>query len=171
LAIPLKRRLTELEGAILTEIAMRGNDTAYKVRRAFQNSPSVHWRGSAGAVSPAVWRLTAAGLIETAPHGTRRGQVLRLSEAGEEALFAWASDCDQAIGLGLDPFRLRSGVWDGLPGARRTALMDKLQFALTIELNQLRRRNSADIIDRRQTQLAMALIEGRLKWLKGAKQQ
>ena len=54
-----ERQLTELEGAVLTEIALRGNDTAYKVRRAFQLSPSVQWRGSAGAVSPTLM-VTAA---------------------------------------------------------------------------------------------------------------
>ena len=31
-----REKLTELEGAILTEVACRGNDTAYKIRRAMQ---------------------------------------------------------------------------------------------------------------------------------------
>src|SRR3954467_10445207 len=103
-----ERQMTELEGAILTEIAMRGNDTAYKVRRAFQESPSVQWRGSAGAVSPAVRRLVQAGLIATRPHESRKGQVLTVTENGHEAMIAWATDLELACGVGLDPFRLRS---------------------------------------------------------------
>ena len=62
-----ERQLTELEGAVLTEIALRGDDTAYKVRRAFQRSLSVQWRGSAGAVSPAIRRLVRSGLVTSCP--------------------------------------------------------------------------------------------------------
>src|SRR6185503_14228331 len=101
------RELTELEGAILTEIAHRGADTAYKVRRAFQLSVNVHWRGSAGAVSPAIRRMKAAGLVAAAPHPTRAGQVLALTVAGKAALERWATSIEPATSLGLDPFRLR----------------------------------------------------------------
>ena len=46
--------LTELEGAILSEIHHRGASTAFKERKAFQESMSLEWRGSAGAVYPAI---------------------------------------------------------------------------------------------------------------------
>ena len=160
-----ERRLTELEGAVLTEIALRGNDTAYKVRRAFQLSPSVHWRGSAGAVSPAIRRLKEAGLVDSAPHPTRAGLTLSLTSAGHQALNAWASDIGSATGVGLDPFRLRSGVWSFLRPARREALFAELEKALAADVAALRARDESDIVDRRQTELAIALVEARLEWL------
>ena len=49
--------VTELEGAILSEIQHRGNHTAFQVRRAFQTSPSIEWSGSAGAIYPAIKHL------------------------------------------------------------------------------------------------------------------
>jgi DNA-binding PadR family transcriptional regulator len=162
-----ERKLTELEGAILTEIAMRGNDTAYKVRRAFQDSPSVQWRGSAGAVSPAIHRLTAAGLIVARPHLTRRGLSLSLTRDGELALEDWSADVELASGVGLDPFRLRAGVWERLSNAARKRLYERLRRRLETEVATLVARASDDISDQRQTELAVALLNARLEWLSG----
>ena len=163
-----ERQLTELEGAILTEIAVRRNDTAYKVRKAFQDSPSVHWKGSAGAVSPAIRRLVAAGLIAETPHSSRRGSFISLTKAGEHALRAWASDVDSACGLGIDPFRLRAGLWDRLPASSRKDLYRRLDARLAELLDALLKRQSPDHIDERQTQLAIGLIQNRLDWLREA---
>ena len=162
-----ERQLTELEGAVLTEVTLRGNDTAYKVRRAFQLSPSVQWRGSAGAVSPAIRRLLKAGLLFARPHPSRAGQQLSVSESGKAALLSWATDIGGAIAMGMDPFRLRSGVWDELTHGRRQSLYAKLFDALEEELTELRKRKSNDIVDRNQTELAIGLIKSRLEWLRG----
>jgi DNA-binding PadR family transcriptional regulator len=161
-----ERQMTELEGAILTEIAMRGNDTAYQVRRAFQDSPSVQWRGSAGAVSPAIQRLTASGLIAATAHPSRKGLKLTLTDRGELALFEWATDAELACGVGLDPFRLRSGLWERLPPAKRNRLYERLQTTLERELAALDRRDRGDAVDHRQTELAVELLRGRLRWLR-----
>ncbi|WP_028969727.1 PadR family transcriptional regulator [Sphingomonas sp. URHD0057] len=160
-----ERQLTELEGAVLTEIALRGNDTAYQVRRAFQLSPSVQWRGSAGAVSPAIRRLKAAGYVAADAHPRRAGHTLAVTPAGRRALDAWASTLELATGIGVDPFRLRSGVWDYLSTAKRRALFEKLEKALRADLMALQARSEPDAVDRRQTQLAIALLEARLAWL------
>ena len=162
-----ERRLTELEGAVLTEIAHRGNDTAYKVRRAFQLSPSVNWRGSAGAVSPAIRRLKASGLIAAKPHPTRAGETLSLTLPGKRALERWATSVELASGVGLDPFRLRSGLWQFLSPAKRRALFAKLERKLAADLEALRARDEPDLVDRRQSELAIALVEARLAWLRG----
>jgi len=162
-----ERQLTELEGAVLTEIAHRGNDTAYRVRRAFQLSPSVQWRGSAGAVSPAIRRLRAAGLIAANPHPTRAGQTLSLTASGKRALENWATSVELATGVGLDPFRLRSGVWQFLPQVKRRKLFAELEAELEASLAALKARSEPDIIDQRQTELAIALIDARLAWLRG----
>ena len=164
-----ERQLTELEGAILTEIGMRGNDTAYKVRRAFQASPSVQWRGSAGAASPAIHRLVKAGLVVAEPHPTRKGQTLALSKAGLAALDHWAADVGLACGVGLDPFRLRSGVWERLPKNRRQRLFGALLRTLEDELAAITHgggSGDSDVVHRRQDQLASILLEGRIRWLR-----
>lgn len=160
-----ERPLTELEGAVLTEIAHRGADTAYKVRRAFQLSLNVHWRGSAGAVSPAIRRMKAVGLIAAAPHPSRAGQVLALTAAGKRALERWATSIEATTSLGLDPFRLRSVAWDFLTPTKRRALFAKLYEASLADLAALRVRAETDTIGRRQTELAIAVIEARLAWL------
>jgi len=160
------RDLTELEGAVLTEIAHRGADTAYKVRRAFRLSLNVHWRGSAGAVSPAIRRMKAAGLIAAAPHPSRAGQLLSLTAAGKKALERWATSIEAATSLGLDPFRLRSVAWDFLSPANRQALLARLNEASVATIAALRVRAEEDVIGRRQTELAIAVIEARLAWLK-----
>ena len=161
-----ERQLTELEGAVLTEIAHRGADTAYKVRRAFQLSVNVHWQGSAGAVSPAIRRMKAAGLIAAAPHPSRVGQLLSLTVAGKAALERWATSIEATTSLGLDPFRLRSVAWDFLSPAKRRTLFAKLHQASLADLAALRARTKTDPVGRRQTELAIALVEGRLAWLK-----
>lgn len=161
----VERQLTELEGAVLSEVALRKNDTAYKVRRAFQLSPSVQWRGSAGAVSPAIRRLTEAGLLVARPHPSRAGQQLSISDAGHAALLSWATDIEGAVAMGMDPFRLRSGVWEEVAPGKRAALYSKLSESLANELSALRRRKSDDAMDRTQTELAIGLIKSRLDWL------
>lgn len=167
----VERGLTELEGAVLSEIAHRGADTAYKVRRAFQLSVNVHWRGSAGAVSPAIRRMKAAGLVAAAPHPSRAGQVLSLTAAGQAALERWATSIGATTSLGLDPFRLRSVAWDFLSAAKRRALFANLHEASVADLAALRARVETDPIGRRQTKLAIAVIEGRLAWLKARRDE
>jgi DNA-binding PadR family transcriptional regulator len=166
-----ERELTELEGAVLTEIAHRGADTAYKVRRAFQLSLNVHWRGSAGAVSPAIRRMKAAGLIAAAPHPSRAGQILSLTVAGKAALERWATSIEAATSLGLDPFRLRSVAWDFLSSAKRRALFAKLREECLADLASLRVRADEDAVGRRQTELAIAIVEARLAWLKARREE
>jgi DNA-binding PadR family transcriptional regulator len=167
----VERPLTELEGAVLTEIAHRGADTAYKVRKAFQLSVNVHWRGSAGAVSPAIRRMKGAGLIAAAPHPSRAGQLLSLTVAGKSALERWTMSIDAATSLGLDPFRLRCVAWDFLSPAKRRSLFKQLHEACLADLAALRGRVEADPVGRRQTELAIAAIEGRLAWLKARRDE
>ena len=164
--MPVKRELTELEGAVLIEIEFRGCDTAYKVRRAFQLSLNVHWRGSAGAVSPAIKRMKAAGLLAAAPHPSRAGQLLSLTETGRVALERWATSIEAITSLGLDPFRLRTVAWDFLSAGTRQALFARLFEASEAEMAALRVRAKSDAIGRRQTELAIAVVAARLAWLK-----
>jgi len=93
----------------------------------------------------------------------RENPVLRSPSRG--ALDSWASDVDFASALGVDPFRLRAGVWERLPKAARDRLFDQLERRLEDELTALSNRVSTDVSDARQTELAIVLVEGRLAWL------
>lgn len=122
------RGLTELEGAILSEIEHRGHWTAFQVRRAFAESFSLEWRGSAGAVYPAVKRLEREGLLSASePAGGRKARTLVLTAIGREALMKWACDPLLSSSSGVDPFRLRAGIWSLLPEPDRFALLSNVE--------------------------------------------
>ncbi|WGM30069.1 hypothetical protein [Brevundimonas sp. NIBR11] len=159
--------LTELEGAILSEIHHRGAETAFKVRKAFLGSPSVEWSGSSGAVYPAIRRLTAHGLIHgEAQMSARKGSSLTLTANGVEALDNWICDLDRAAGLGLDPFRLRSGLWDELPGAVRLKQLASLLVVLKTNIADLETYGSGlDRVERRRVDLSIAQQKARATWV------
>lgn len=157
--------ISELEGAILAEIHHRGRRTAFQVRRAFQLSPSSEWSGSAGAVYPAIRRMTQAGLIATALlPGGRRAQSLELTQQGVDALTAWTCDVGRACGVGLDPFRLRSGLWRELPAAPRRDVLIRLEAAIRSELESMPL-NDVDAVERARHELAVVQQESRLSWI------
>ncbi|RZJ43134.1 MAG: hypothetical protein EON86_05865 [Brevundimonas sp.] len=161
-------RLTELEGAVLTEIGRRGHRTRFKVRRAFETSPSSSWSGSAGAVYPAIARLEQAGLIEMEAGTSGRGtRLLSLSPKGEAALSAWALDGETACAIGADPFRLRAGLWATTPGADRREIARLMREAVKAELAKLEARTDLDAVERTGNDLAIRLQILRLDWLDG----
>ena len=159
--------LSELEGAVLSELHHRGRQTAFKVRRSFATSPSLEWRGSAGAVYAAIARLERSGLISGEMQQDARGtRILAITDSGAEAMLAWACDSSRAISVGVDPFRLRSGIWAGLSPAMRTQLTRQLKQALLADLDQLKsHKRHDDLIERASVELAIKLQETRLTWL------
>lgn len=109
---PASRPLSELEGAVLGELAKRGESTAYALRRCFASSPSSHWSGSAGAVYPVVERLAAERLVvaRDATTGKRAARKFAITAAGRKRLAAWLL---QPFGRELDslpPDRVRTRV-------------------------------------------------------------
>ena len=159
--------LTELEGAVLSEIRDRDRKTAFQVRSAFKSSPSVEWSGSAGSVYPAIKRLEAAGLIASEPlPGGRQAMALRVTEAGEAALDAWACDPQRAAGVGLDPFRLRSGIWLRLAPETRCKALDGVAAEIRASIAAHERDvAAADPIERPRMMLALRLQRLRLDWI------
>ena len=159
--------LTDLEGAILTEIGFRGNQTAFRVRRAFAQSPSASWRGSAEAVYPAIRRLTERGLIAASPLGGRRGgNHLEVAHAGSAALDRWLFDSRRAADVGSDPFRLRAGLLKRLPSRRQLDLIERLRAALEQETTRLTSYAAVqDEIEQAEIELAVELQKVRRKWL------
>lgn len=162
--------LSELEGAILSELRHRGAQTAFKVRRSFAVSPSLEWRGSAGSVYAAIRRLEAAGMILSEAAGDRRGtRVLSLTDQGFAAMSAWANDVARAVSVGVDPFRLRSGIWEGWSYSEKATLFDQLEKALVEDIEGLRRHSRhGDAIEIASVDLALRLQQTRLDWLRGS---
>ena len=160
--------LTELEGAILSEIHHRGEQTAFKVRRSFAASPSLEWSGSAGAVYGAIKRLEREGLLTARATGDGRAtRLLALTPKGVAAMFAWACDPARAASVGIDPFRMRAGIWLGLDAERRRAVTAEIKAALeaSVAAHQAFSRNR-DAIERASIDLSLRLQQVRLDWLR-----
>lgn len=159
--------LTELEGAVLSEIHHRQNRTAFRVRRAFQTSPSIEWSGSAGAVYPAIRRLVEAGLIESTPIETgNKGSHLSLSPEGVAAVEDWICDPVRATSVGVDPFRLRAGLWATLDAGTRADALRRLRLAVEEELQRLRvSLDALDPVERARSEWSIQLQAMRLRWL------
>lgn len=159
--------LTELEGAILSEIHHRGDQTAFQVRRSFALSPSLEWKGSAGAVYPAIKRLERDGLISAmAKNDGRATRILSLTQAGRDAMMGWACDPARAVSTGIDPFRMRAGIWAGLEAAERTRILQTVRDSVEANIALLRgfSRNK-DGIEKASVDLALRLQIARLSWL------
>jgi DNA-binding PadR family transcriptional regulator len=160
--------LSELEGAILSEIEHRGQQTAFQVRRAFADSVSLEWKGSAGAIYPAVRRLEQDGLLSaSAPTGGRKTRILSLTARGREALRAWA--CDPLLGtsIGADPFRLRSGIWLSMRPAEREALLAALDVQIERQIADLQALlPTVDPVEATRVELALDLQRIRLAYIR-----
>lgn len=160
--------LTELEGAILAEIHHRGNQTAFKVRRAFEKSPSIEWSGSAGAVYPAIRRLVSSGLIRSETTAEKRGtRLLSLTARGRAQLGRWTTCVDRAVTVGVDPFRLRVSLWAVMPRSEWRALRPRLEAGL-LETNRALEAwvETVSPGERPGVEMAIALNDLRLRWLK-----
>ena len=159
--------LTELEGAILSEIHDRHHDTAFQVRRAFAQSLSLEWKGSAGAVYPAVKRLEERGLIAASPaQGGRAARRLSLTDNGREALAEWAGDARLATSIGIDPFRLRAGTWTKLDAKRRKKLFAALRSEILASLPLFKETlDTTDPIERIRVAQAIEVQQARLRTL------
>lgn len=163
----MREDLTELEGAILSEIHHGGRDTAFKVRRSFEQSPSLEWRGGAGSIYPAIKRLIVGGRIKAVPRKDGRNAMsLQLTRAGIEALDSWVRDPDRASGPGMDPFRLRWGIWRMMPQDERTKTLAAVAAKLREDIA------ADDIsagaltpIDRERRRIAVAQQRARLAWI------
>lgn len=128
---------------------------------------SLEWRGSAGAIYPAIRRLTARGLVHAAETGSgRRTSLLSLTPEGVIALEDWICDAERAVSVGLDPFRLRTGMWPQLsPRCRAEALLAVRQ-AVENEIATMQRYIlTLDAVEKPRIELAIGLQLSRLDWL------
>ncbi len=158
--------VTELEGAILGEIARLGACTAYRLRQSFVNSRSTEWSGSTGAVYPALRRLAARGLIGGEPvPGARGGQTLSITADGRAAFEVWLADVEKAANPGLDPFRTRVGFARAL-AADWPDLADRLGAAVRSRLTAMDALPAADdAAEQAWREMERAAHQARLAWL------
>ena len=100
--------VTELEGAILSEIHHRGHNTAFQVRRAFQTSPSIEWSGERRCDLPCD---QAAAAARPDPRRSNSGSSIHGS--------ALAHRCGAAGGdrLGLRPRTVEQRGYRPVPAA------------------------------------------------------
>jgi DNA-binding PadR family transcriptional regulator len=159
--------LTELEGSVLSELHHRGRQTAFRVRRSFSVSPSIEWRGSAGAVYPAIKRMERGGMIEAEASGDGRAtRLLSITAGGIEAMNEWACDPVRACSVGIDPFRMRAGIWMSLDPARRVATTASIRQELVESVERLASwSRHGDVIERTSVDLSLRLQRSRLAWL------
>jgi DNA-binding PadR family transcriptional regulator len=161
--VAMNREISELEGAILSEIEHRGQQTAFQVRRAFADSFSLEWKGSAGAVYPAVRRLTHNRMLRaSAPKGGRATRYLSLTALGRQTLLRWACDASRAASVGLDPFRLRAGIWILLNGSQRKTLFKEINTEITKQIQAMSAYGAdTDPVEKRRLELALAVQQAR----------
>ena len=162
-------QVTELEGAALAVISTEGGCTAYRVKRAFEQSPSAFWSGSAGAVYPMVARLVRRGLLaESAkPLDGRGKRTVRITKAGRRALNAWFGDLDRATAPGFDPLRTRLNLTDAVPESAFVDLMGQVEAELRKQLDDPPAPPGPG--EARAKALYRMWLEARLEWIAKAR--
>lgn len=154
--------LTDLEGVVLAEIAQRGRVTSYAIAKAQAESPSEAWSGSAGAVYPAMKRMTARGLLVAATpvDGGHTRTEYSLSAEGRAALVGWLLDADRAAGLGFDPLRSRVVHLDLVSERERQIFLDNVK--VNIEASRSTSWPDASFAQK----VHVSVVRARLAWVK-----
>ena len=159
--------LSELEGAIMLEVHMRGRKTAFQVRSAFLKSVTSDWSGSAGSVYPAIKRLEESGYIQRTAETDGRGtQMLSATSEGISALHQWAVDPDLSAVITSDPFRTRSDYLSALPAKERKEALNAIRASLAdalIKIDTLL--NEDHVLKHSANELAGELLRLRIAWL------
>jgi DNA-binding PadR family transcriptional regulator len=174
------RRLSDLEMAILGIVSKRGPCTSYTVTREFAASPSSHWRGSAGAVYPAMQRLQRLRLLKS-KRGVRLGRPCihyELSTKGIATLTKWLLPPlpESAAAITYDPIRTRVFFLAVLSPERQHAFLDEAERQSLAQLPILqaecdRYRISGDWFSEQAQQGALVLMEARLAWIRDLRER
>ncbi len=167
--------LTELEGDVLGFIWKLGPATAYRVGKVFADSPSSHWRASAGAIYPVVERLLEHRLIrgEHKQRGTRSSALLTITPAGEAALSAWVApdSVNDLAAFTHDPIRTRIHFLAILPRNKRKAHLQRVASALESQVSEYSDTSSGewadgDSWDDAVRRGALEMHRARLRWVR-----
>ena len=169
------KRLSDLEMAILGVVWKRSPCTAYVVAREFSTSPSSHWRGSVGAVYPAIDRMCQLGLIKQQKE-VRLGRpcsLLTLKAKGLAQLQAWlAPPLDEAAAtITHDPVRTRAFFLAALPPEQQRLFLEDAERQLlaqvpVLEAEVVRYQNSGDWFSEQAQRGTLHTMFARLAWLR-----
>lgn len=151
----------------MLEVHLRKRCTAFQVRKAFLNSPTRDWSGSAGAVYPAIKRLELDDLIVRSPQVDGRGtHTLLATEKGVAALHRWAAEPSLASAIGADPFRTRVDYLKSLPIEQRTVALAAIKAELTSALTKMDQLVELDHpFKGGANDLASQLLRSRMDWI------
>ena len=132
--------LTELEGAALGLVWLRGPTTAYGLRKMIAASPTPQWSASAGTVYPLVEKLSRNGLISLSRMEDRRGtRQLGITLKGKQAFKKWMLDLSPAvIGVPPDPVRTRVRLLGLLARSEGKELLGEFEKHMTRQLGRMR---------------------------------
>jgi DNA-binding PadR family transcriptional regulator len=171
---------TELEGCVLGIVWSRGPCSAYVARRVFLDSPSPYWSGSAGAVYPLLARLEVRGLVRAQAHsaGRRASRRFVLTPLGRRMLERWLGPPLPAwiLGIPMDPLRTRMGFLGALPAPRQALFLAEAEKHARVHLESARKelagtRAAGGLFDQFVSVGAVASLEARLAWLRGARRR
>ena len=157
--------ITDMEGAALAVLARRGALTSYAVARAFAESPSEFWSGSAGAVYPMLRRLRARGFVSASQgaDGERSRTRYSVTAKGRAAFEGWLLDVERGAGWGFDPLRTRAMELDLVsPAAGKRFL--RAALARTEQLLA----NGGGRFHARERAVRVAWLRARVTWIKAA---
>jgi DNA-binding PadR family transcriptional regulator len=169
------KRLSDLEMAILGIVWKRAPCTTYAVAREFATSPSSHWRGSAGAVYPAIDRLCRLRLVKQRK-GVSLGRpcsLLALTAKGLAQLQKWLTPPldGAAATITHDPVRTRTFFLAALAPEQQRAFLEDAESQLVAQLPVLeeevaRYRRSGDWFSEQAQKGALHTMIARLAWLR-----
>ncbi len=170
-----RRKLSELEGVSLGIVSKDQPCTAYRVRCALKESPSSHWRASAGSVYPLLARLEEEGLIVSAPDTDdgRGRKLLRVSADGQRSLKEWvlAGADRELIASVADPIRSRVFFLDRLNATQQVRFVEDLISQVESYLSETRaylesKSEVEELYEYLGASGATKITEARLAWLR-----
>jgi DNA-binding PadR family transcriptional regulator len=168
------KRLSDLEMAILGIVWKRAPCTSYVVAKEFFTSPSSHWRGSVGAVYPAIARLRRLGLLKQ-HRVTLRGRICSrstLTPKGLKTLRQWLSPPlpSSAAAITFDPIRTRAFFLGVLTKEQQRAFLREAERQMmaqvpVLEAEVARYQHSGDWFSEQAQRGALHVMTGRLAWI------
>ncbi len=145
------KKLTEMEGRVLSIIARLEAPTTYMVYAVLNASPTSSIHASKGTVYPIVARLLDRGYVESTPiaDNGNGAELLKVTDAGVEAVRRWTADIADAHILPYDPLRVR------IPTLQFLSREERLEWiARAKKLNQ----QKVDEADAYKAQVEMAYV-------------
>ncbi len=160
--------MTELEGAILSDILHRGRDTRFQGAQRLRQIPFPRMEGEcAGAVYAAIQRLERKGSCSRCLLATRAERnACRSPTPAAVRCATGPRDAARAASVGIDPFRLRAGIWLGLDAAERATVLRAIREEIERSMNALSAyARLGDAIEHASVDLGLRLQKVRLDWL------